>query len=60
MFVDMEITGGLHAEVQPSMSGDVGEHMIEKSHARPDVVQPRPVESEVELDACLGGRPADL
>ena len=58
MAVDVQVTLGMHGQVEAAMVGEELEHVVEEADARLHLGPPRPVEVEGQFDLCLGSGPA--
>src|SRR6185312_1133083 len=56
----LEVSGGLDAEVEPAVTGEQLEHVIEEADTRRELGATGPVEGEVQLYLRLARRSLDL
>ena len=53
--VDVEVAAGLDGQIEPAVSGELIEHVVEHPHAGLDLSRARAVELQRKLDICLFG-----
>ena len=58
--VNVQVAGRLDTQVQQSMPGDVGEHVVEKADAGDDLAPAVAVQGDAQGDVRLRGLPGDV